>query len=104
MTPVTVELPDAVHRVLCDLAERNGVSVEEFLAGEAASALERAPAAVREAEAERGRAMMAEILALVPDAGPDPRDERPAARPEPADADDTARRRDPAPAGAAAVH
>lgn len=67
MTSVTLELPDAVYAVLAERAREQGVSVGELLAGEAGSLGERdAPETLRERSA-RGRSMMAEILARVPE-------------------------------------
>lgn len=80
MTTLSIRVPDSLHRAIKELAAKDGYSMNQFLitaAAEKLSALETVDYLRHRAE----RANLADfdrILALVPDAEPDPGDELPA--------------------------
>lgn len=79
MSSVTVELPNSLHRKLEELAEREGISVSQFLATAAAekmSALETFENIMREAKKRDTRKSFEKFLAAVPDVEPENPDDR----------------------------
>lgn len=79
MSVLSLRLPESLHRKIRELAERDDISINQFLATAAA---EKAAALLAvehlEARAERGDAALFDrLLARVPDVPPEPGDERP---------------------------
>jgi predicted transcriptional regulator len=76
MSTVSVHLPDAVHEKIKHLAEREGISVDQFLAAAAERLASGTGVEYLERRAARGSlAKLQEILDCVPDVPPDPGDE-----------------------------
>lgn len=79
MTTLSIRVPDSLHRAIKELAAKEGYSMNQFLitaAAEKLSALETVDYLRHRAE----RANLKEfdrLLAVVPDAAPDPGDELP---------------------------
>lgn len=74
MSTVSVQLPDAVHDKIKQLADRDGVSVDQFLA----KAAERLAANVEYLEERASRGSLEKLHAIldrVPHVPPDPGDE-----------------------------
>ena len=73
MSTVTVELPNSLHKKLEELAEKEGFSLEQFLASAAAEKLSAMlQTEFLECEAKRGtREAFEKVLAAVPDVEPD---------------------------------
>lgn len=84
MSTLSLRLPESLHKRLADLADREGISINQLIASAVAekmSALDTQQ--VLEARAERGsRARFLAALAKVPDVAPVPGDELPADRPK----------------------
>ena len=78
MSAVTVELPNSLHKKLEELAEREGFSLEQFLASAAAEKLSAMlQTKFLEREAELGtRETFEKVLAVVPDVEPENPDDR----------------------------
>jgi predicted transcriptional regulator len=83
MSTLSLRLPESLHKRLADLAEREGISINQLIAtavAEKMAALDTEQ--VLEARAKRGsRPRFLAALARVPDAAPVPGDELPGARP-----------------------
>ena len=83
MSTLSLRLPASLHKRLADLAEREGISINQLIAtavAEKMAALDTEQ--VLEARAKRGsRPRFLAALAKVPDAAPVPGDELPADRP-----------------------
>ena len=74
MSAVTVELPNSLHRKLEELAEKEGISLSQFLATAAAekmSALETFENILREAKKRDTRKAFEKFLQAVPDVEPE---------------------------------
>lgn len=73
MSIVTVELPNSLHKKLEELAEKEGFSLEQFLASAAAEKLSvMLQTEFLEREANRGtREAFEKVLAAVPDVEPE---------------------------------
>ncbi len=78
MSAVTVELPNSLHKKLEELAEKEGFSLEQFLASAAAEKLSAMlQTEFLEHEAKRGtREAFEKVLAAVPDVEPENPDDR----------------------------
>lgn len=80
MSAVTVELPNSLHRKLEELAEKEGISLSQFLAATAAaekmSALETFENILREAKKRDARRAFEKFLQAVPDVEPENSDDR----------------------------
>lgn len=81
MSTLSLRLPDSLHAKVRELAERDDVSINQFIATAVA---EKMSALITEeylaARAKRGsRAAFRRVLARVPDVPPQPGDERPLA-------------------------
>lgn len=79
MSAVTVELPNSLHRKLEELAEKEGISLSQFLATAAAekiSALETFENILREAKKRDTRQAFEKFLQAVPDVKPENPDDR----------------------------
>lgn len=79
MSAVTVELPNSLHRKLEDFAEKEGISLSQFLATAAAekmSALETFENILREAKKRDTRKSFEKFLQAVPDVEPENPDDR----------------------------
>ncbi|HEX7240299.1 MAG TPA: toxin-antitoxin system HicB family antitoxin [Longimicrobiaceae bacterium] len=76
MSTMSLRIPDSLHRQVRELAEREGISVDQFIAtalAEKMSAL--LTVEYLEARASRGdRSRFESALGQVPDAPPDPED------------------------------
>ena len=88
MSTISLRLPESVHRRLAELAEQEGISLNQLIASAAAEKLAALMTeqylADRAANASRSR--FAEALAKVPDVAPEPFDApppRPPAKPRP---------------------
>lgn len=85
MSTLSLRLPESLHKRLAELADREGISINQLIAtavAEKMSALDTQQ--VLEARAVRGsRPRFLAALAKVPDAAPAPGDELPADRPKP---------------------
>jgi predicted DNA-binding protein len=86
MSTISLRLPESVHRRLAELAEQEGVSLNQLIASAAAEKLAAIMTeqylADRAANASRSR--FAQVLAKVPDVAPEPFDApppRPPAKP-----------------------
>lgn len=86
MSTISLRLPESVHRRLAELAEREGISLNQLIASAAAEKLAALMTeeylADRAADASRSR--FAQALAKVPDVAPEPFDApppRPPAKP-----------------------
>ena len=82
MSTLSLRLPESLHRKLRELADRDDVSINQFIATAVA---EKAAALLTvdylEERARRGNAKLFDrVLAHVPDVPPDPGDELPAAK------------------------
>ena len=79
MSTVLVNLPDSLHRRLKELAAREGISLDQFLATAAAEKMSALlTEEYLEERARRGsRAAYDAVLAVVPDAEPGPEDRLP---------------------------
>jgi hypothetical protein len=81
MSTLNVQLPDSLYRSLRKLAERDGISVDQFIAiavAEKISAL--TTESYLQERAKRGsRSKYEAVLAKVPDVAPEPHDELPSA-------------------------
>jgi hypothetical protein len=77
MSTITVRLPDSIHGAIKEIAEREGFSVDQFLATAAAEKLAAFLSTdYLEERARRGsREALMDVLARVPNAPPDPGDE-----------------------------
>jgi hypothetical protein len=77
MSTVSVRLPDSIHEKIKEVAERDGISVDQFLAAAAAEKLAAFTSLeYLEQRAARGsREQLQRILDRVPHAPPDPGDE-----------------------------
>ncbi|MBA2605431.1 MAG: toxin-antitoxin system HicB family antitoxin [Acidobacteriota bacterium] len=74
MSAITVELPNSLHRKLEELAEKEGISLSQFLATAAAekmSALETFENILREAKKRDTRKAFETFLRAVPDIEPE---------------------------------
>jgi hypothetical protein len=80
MSTISLRLPESIHRRLADLADREGVSINQLIASAAAEKL--AALMTEEYLAERGarasRSRFRDALAKVPDVAPGPHDALPA--------------------------
>lgn len=78
MSSVTVELPNSLHKKLEELAEKEGFSLEQFLASAAAEKLSvMLQTEFLESEARLGtREAFEKVLAAVPDVEPENPDDR----------------------------
>ena len=79
MSAVTVELPNSLHRKLEELAEKEGISLSQFLATAAAekmSALETFENILREAKKRDTRKAFEKFLQAVPDVEPENPDDK----------------------------
>lgn len=79
MSAVTIELPNSLHRKLEELAEKEGISLSQFLATAAAekmSALETFENILREAKKRDTRKAFEKFLQAVPDVEPENPDDR----------------------------
>lgn len=79
MSVVTVELPNSLHRKLEELAEKEGISLSQFLATAAAekmSALETFENILREAKKRDTRKAFEKFLQAVPDVEPENPDDK----------------------------
>ena len=78
MSAVTVELPNSVHKKLAELAEKEGFSLEQFLASAAAEKLSvMLQTEFLEREARLGtREGFERVLRAVPDVEPENPDDR----------------------------
>ena len=83
MSTLSLRLPESLHKRLADLADREGISINQLIAtavAEKMAALDTEQ--VLDARAERGsRSRFLAALAKVPDVPPVPGDELPADRP-----------------------
>jgi predicted transcriptional regulator len=79
MSSLNVQLPDSLYRSLQELAERDGISVDQFVAlavAEKISAL--TTESYLQERAKRGNRLNYEaVLAKVPDVEPEPKDKLP---------------------------
>jgi hypothetical protein len=79
MSTISLRLPESIHRRLAELADREGVSINQLIASAAAEKL--AALMTEEYLAERGarasRSRFRDALAKVPDAAPEPHDALP---------------------------
>ena len=79
MSTLTVQLPDSLHRKISDLAQADGISVEQFLTTAAAEKM----AALLTQDYLRKEALLGaradfeRVLGKVPDGAPEPCDELP---------------------------
>ncbi|MCO5120315.1 MAG: type II toxin-antitoxin system HicB family antitoxin [Burkholderiaceae bacterium] len=78
MTALTIRLPDSVHRKIKELAARDGISVNQFIASATAEKMASFLALdyLRTEAAQGKRADFLSVLDAVPDAPPQPGDER----------------------------
>jgi len=79
MSALSLRLPDSLHRELRELAKRDGISINQFIAtavAEKVSALATADYLHRRAQ-QGDEKRFAEVLSKVPDVEPDPRDAMP---------------------------
>ncbi|GAB6042937.1 toxin-antitoxin system HicB family antitoxin [Endothiovibrio diazotrophicus] len=77
MTALTIRLPESLHQSIKELARREGISVNQFIAsaaGEKMAAVATADYLRREAE-QGNRHAFDHFLAAVPDRTPEPGDE-----------------------------
>ncbi len=79
MSTVLVNLPDSLHRRLEELAAREGISLDQFLATAAAEKMSALLTEEYLEERARGgnRAAYDAVLAAVPDVEPEPEDDLP---------------------------
>ena len=85
MTALTIRLPDSVHLRIKELAARDGVSVNQFIASAAAEKMASMMTLeyLRKEAAEGRRSEFLEVLDRVPDVSPLPGDERTGERSSP---------------------
>ena len=79
MSALSLRLPDSLHRELKELAKRDGISINQFIAtavAEKVSALSTADYLQRRAE-RSSQEQFREALSRVPDVEPDERDAMP---------------------------
>ena len=79
MSTLTIQLPDSLKKQVERLAQRDGISVEQFLALAAAEKVSALETGIYLAEraSRADRAAFLEVLAKVPDTEPEPWDRLP---------------------------